>query len=94
VVSVVTLWEVALLHDDGHVRLPVSFSAWCDALEATAGLTVTPLVRGDVEEARALAMLRDPHDRLIAGTAIRLGIPLISADQRLPRSGVRIVWDR
>lgn len=43
---------MALLHDEGRVRLPVSFSAWCDALEATPGLTLTPLVRGNIEEAR------------------------------------------
>ncbi len=83
VVSVVSLWEIALLHDEGAVRLPVGFGLWCDSLESVAGIVVHPLMRGDVEEARSLRALRDPHDRLIAGTALRLGVPLITADRRI-----------
>jgi PIN domain nuclease of toxin-antitoxin system len=93
VVSVVSLWEVALLHDEGKLRLAQGFSAWCDALEAAPGLHVEPLLRADVEQARSLRGLRDPHDRLIAGTAVRLGVPLLTADSRVAASGVRVVWD-
>lgn len=92
-VSVVTLWEVAMLHDEGSIHLPAGFSAWCDALEATRGMRVEPLLRADIEEARSLASLRDPHDRLIAGTALRIGVPLLTADARM-RAEVRLrtVW--
>jgi PIN domain nuclease of toxin-antitoxin system len=41
-----------------------------------------------------LGTLRDPHDRLIAGTALRLSVPLITADQRMGSSAVRVLWDR
>jgi PIN domain nuclease of toxin-antitoxin system len=92
-VSVVSLWEVALLSDAGRLRLARGFAAWCDALEAAPGLRVEPLLRGDVEQARSLRHLRDPHDQLIAGTALRLGIPLLSADSRIAASAVRVVWD-
>jgi PIN domain nuclease of toxin-antitoxin system len=48
---------------------------------------------GDVREARGLAALVDPFDRLIAGTAIRLDLPLITGDERIRTSGlVRTVW--
>jgi PIN domain nuclease of toxin-antitoxin system len=46
-----------------------------------------------VEEARSLGSLRDPHDRLIGGTALRLGAALITADHRLRRErNLRTVW--
>ena len=47
----------------------------------------------DVREARALTALIDPFDRLIAGTAVRLEVPLLTNDERMRRSGlVRTVW--
>lgn len=92
-VSVVSLWEVALLHDEARIRLPAGFPAWCDALTAEAGLVVEPLLLGDVDAARGLPGLRDPHDRLIAGTALRLAAVLLSADGRIADHGrVRVVW--
>ena len=92
-VSVVTLWEVALLYDSGHIALPQGFSAWCDALESQPGFRIEPLLRGDVEEARAMRVLQDPHDRLIAGRAARLGVPLITADARIAEEGrITTVW--
>jgi PIN domain nuclease of toxin-antitoxin system len=92
-VSVVSLWEVAMLCDDGAIRLPAGFSAWCDALEEQVGVRVIPLLREDVEAARAFRDLKDPHDRLIAGTAARLGVPLVTRDQRMTaHRRVRTVW--
>jgi PIN domain nuclease of toxin-antitoxin system len=92
-VSVVSLWEIAILHDEGAIRLPAGFTAWCDGLAAVAGLRIEPLTRGDVEEARSLRALRDPHDRLIAGTALRLAAPLVTADRRLRRhERLQTIW--
>jgi PIN domain nuclease of toxin-antitoxin system len=92
-VSVVTLWEIAILHDEGAIRLPAGFTAWCDALTALAGLRVEPLTRADVDQARSLHGLRDPHDRLIGGTALRLGAALVTADRRMrSERQLRTVW--
>jgi PIN domain nuclease of toxin-antitoxin system len=76
------------------VALPAGFSAWCDGLESVGGFRVEGLTRGDVEAARTLGSLPDPHDRLIAGTAVRLGVPLLTADVRIAASGrVPVLWD-
>ena len=92
-VSAISLWEVALLHDEGHLRLVEGFSAWCDALAALSGIRIEPLLRDDVEQARSLAGLRDPSDRLIAGTSLRLGVPVISKDRRMQTDArLRLVW--
>lgn len=52
VVSVVTLWEIAMLHYEGAIRLTAGFTAWTDALENLQGVTIEPLSRRDVDEAR------------------------------------------
>jgi len=92
-VSSLSLWEVALLHERGQVRLGAGYSAWSEAVAAESGLKVEPLFPADIEQARALAHLLDPFDRLIAGTALRLGVPIIGKDQRMKRGGrVRLVW--
>ena len=94
VVSVISLWEVAQLADAGRVRLAAGYTAWCDQLEELPGIRVEPLLRNDVEMARSLAALADPSDRLIAGTALRLRVPLLSGDRRIAASGrVPVVWD-
>ena len=84
-VSTISLREIALLHDQGRVRLPQGYSAWCDALAAPGGIRIEPLRRDDVEQARLLGVLKDPSDRLIAGTALRIGVPLLSKDERMTR---------
>ena len=62
-------------------------------LEESAGLRILPVDLGVVSEARALPTLRDPFDRLIAGTAAAHGVPLISRDRRVAESGrVVVVW--
>ena len=36
-VSSLSLWEVALLHEKGHVRLAAGYSAWADAIAEASG---------------------------------------------------------
>jgi len=92
-VPVVCLFELALLLERGRVRSRMSFVEWHAMLAREAGLPLEPLTWGDVSEARGLAALGDPFDRLIAGTAVRLDAPLITSDERIRRSGlVPTVW--
>jgi PIN domain nuclease of toxin-antitoxin system len=92
-VSSLSLWEVALLYEQGHVRLAAGYSAWSDAVAGGSGIKVEPLFPADIDQARALPHLLDPFDRLIAGTALRLGVPIIGKDQRMKRGGrVRLIW--
>ena len=92
-VPTVCLFEIGQLEERGRIRLRKPFEQWCDLVEQAPGLAICPLGRAEVSEARALPTLRDPFDRLIAGTAIALGVPLISADARIAGAGrVRTVW--
>jgi PIN domain nuclease of toxin-antitoxin system len=92
-IPAVCLFEVAQLEERGRIKLRLPFEDWCSLLEESAGLRILALDLGVVSEARALPGLRDPFDRLIAGTAVAHGVPLISPDRRVSGSGrLAVVW--
>jgi len=92
-VPTVCLFEVSQLEERGRISLTASFEHWCDLLEETEALLLLPLARDHVSEARSLPILRDPFDRLIAGTAVALGLPLITPDARIAQlKRVAVIW--
>ena len=92
-VPVICFFEVALLWERGRLQSRLSFEDWYRLIAAHPGLPIEGLVWDDIREARGLAGLVDPFDRLIAGTALRLDVPLLTNDERVRDSGlVRTVW--
>ena len=92
-VSVASLHEVAILLERGRLRSLGDWGGWIERVKAAPGLGLEPVTIEDVEHARDFSMLDDPFDRLVAGTARRLSIPLISADERIRGSRlVAVVW--
>src|SRR5438128_4909927 len=86
------VWEIHQLIKIGRVKLPLRFDHWCRDLDTERGFIIEPLTWHDVNEASQLPF-RDPFDCLIAGTALRLGIPLITKDQAIVDSGlVETIW--
>jgi PIN domain nuclease of toxin-antitoxin system len=91
-VPTASLWEVAVLAKADVIELPTRFDRWCRSLGGSAGFALEPLLPEDVNEARHLPF-PDPFDCLIAGTAIRLGVPLLTKDETIADSGlVETVW--
>ncbi len=89
----VCLFELAQLEERGRLKLRLPFEEWCGTLEQSGGLRILALDLGVVAGARALPAPRGPFDRLIAGTAVAHGVPLISPDRRVAGSGrVTVVW--
>jgi PIN domain nuclease of toxin-antitoxin system len=89
----VCFFEIALLMERERVQSTVGFDGWYDLVTGQPGFEVEPLVWEDVREARALAALVDPFDRLIAGTAVRIGASLLTNDERIRSSGlVATIW--
>ena len=88
-VSVMSLFEVGLLMQRGRLRSVLGWQEWTDAVHSALGFTVEPVTIDDVAHARKLVGLVDPFDRLIVGTALRLGASLITADARV--AGARVV---
>ena len=92
-IPIVCFFELAMLLERGRVKSSLSFNDWHDRVTQFPGLPIEPLVWEDIREARGLAALVDPFDRLIAGTAIRLDAPLITGDERIRASRlVRTIW--
>ena len=84
-VSDISLWEVAMLHGLGRIRLTIPLREWLDKAVAA------PLVRRhgiSPAVAAELASLpdsfhRDPADRILVATARVLGATLLTRDRRI-----------
>ena len=91
-VPTIVLWEISLLMDLGRIRLSQTFEHWCRSLDNEAGFNIVSLEWLDIKEARHLPF-SDPADCFIAGTALRLDVPLITRDQKIVESNlVQTVW--
>jgi PIN domain nuclease of toxin-antitoxin system len=92
-ISSLTLYEIAQLAARGRVQVKPSLEAYLreieclfivkpvDAAVAIASSTLPPTYPGD------------PVDRIIGATALVEGIPLVTADERIRRSGcLQTIW--
>ena len=93
-VSLISFIEMVHLVEKG--RLPMAaLERLMTAFEnPLAALRVAPL---DVDVTRFVQqipkdMIPDVPDRLIAATALRLGLPLVTRDQRMRAAGIEIIW--
>jgi PIN domain nuclease of toxin-antitoxin system len=83
-IAAVTLWEIALLAHERKLRLDGAVEPWLHTALARSRVTVAPLDAGVAREAaRLIRVLRDPADCQIAGTALHLGVPLVTRDARI-----------
>ncbi len=91
-IPTVVLWEVTQRIAGGALALPMPFDRWCRAFDSTTGFLIAPLEWQDIDQARTFSF-KDPFDRLIAGTALRLGVPLITKNREICDSGlVETTW--
>lgn len=94
VVSAITLVELVYLAEKG--RLPHEALVRLDGLldDPHSPVAVAPVDRGvaRVVERIARSQVPDMPDRIIAATALHLGLPLVSRDRRIQASGIDVVW--
>lgn len=92
-IAAITLWEIAMLVEKKRITLDRDVLAWLQETIRTTRVTVLPLTPQIAVAATAFPELRDPSDRLIAATALTHGVPLITKDERIQRSGlVATIW--
>jgi PIN domain nuclease of toxin-antitoxin system len=93
-VSAVTAWEIAVLHRRRRIEINRDALLWIRDLETTRNLVVLPITTEiGVRAAELHDVLRDPIDCLIAATALTHGVPLVTKDERIQRSGVvTTIW--
>jgi PIN domain nuclease of toxin-antitoxin system len=89
--SAVSAWEIALLVDTGRIELDIPVEAWVERFVDRPGLEAVPLGHDAASRAYRLHQLeqRDPADRLLIATAIELGCPLVTYDERIARFAER-----
>jgi len=86
-VSAVSVWEIALLVDQGRISLDLAVEAWVERFLARPGMFAVPLTASAAARAYRLHPLEhgDPADRLLIATAIELACPLVTDDERIAR---------
>jgi PIN domain nuclease of toxin-antitoxin system len=95
VVSTISVWEVALKHSLGKLRLDRDVRSWLALAMAYPGVRLEPLDHEDALESTLLPgrIHRDPADRFVVALARRLEAPLVTSDRRLRRSRhVDTIW--
>jgi PIN domain nuclease of toxin-antitoxin system len=97
VIYIPTICLVEIVYLQEKRRISANLKAQLDEALSTgnSGLVLFDLTIGIVE---ALAKIPresvpDLPDRVIAATALHLGLPLISCDRRMPLTGIPLIWD-
>jgi PIN domain nuclease of toxin-antitoxin system len=91
----ISVWEIALLATRGRILDKFDILSWLTDAFAVKGNALLPLT---IEIASTAASLPgtvggDPADRLIVATALHLGAPLVTKDDRIRRAKiVDTIW--
>ena len=84
-VSDISLWEVAMLHSLGRIRLLIPLREWLDKAAAPPLVQrygISPAIAAEVAALPA-SFHRDPADRILVATARVLGVTLLTQDRRI-----------
>jgi PIN domain nuclease of toxin-antitoxin system len=83
--SSVSVWEIAMLVDKGSIELDLPVNEWVERFLDRPGLEAVALDHAAAARAYRLHHLehRDPADRLLIASAIGLGCPLVTHDDRI-----------
>ena len=93
-ISAVSLVEIVYLVERGRIQAN-AFDTFASELDnESPAFIVVPL---DARVATALKrfprnIVPDMPDRIIAATALHLGLPLVSRDRRLQSAGIQTIW--
>jgi PIN domain nuclease of toxin-antitoxin system len=84
-ISDISLWEVATLHELGRIRLRRPLRDWLEQLAALAQVERTGISPAIAAEVAALppTFHRDPADRIIVASARVHGARLLTRDNRI-----------
>lgn len=94
-VSSISAWEIYMLVKKGRLKLNIDPQIWLDKCERLSFLNFIPV---DNTIARISVNLKDyehadPADRIIIATAMFLGAPLVTKDEKIKHfKGITTVW--
>lgn len=92
--SAISILEITCLVEKGRLPSPLLERVYQKLIEPSVALSVIAV---DTGVARAVAGIQraevpDMPDRIIAATALHLGLPLVTRDARIPASAVTTIW--
>lgn len=92
-VSIASVWEIAIKASLGRVELGRSFAEFVANQVENNGFAVLPLTVGHLSKLTELPFHhRDPFDRLLVAQALAEGTPLISSDAAFHSYHVDVLW--
>ena len=84
-ISVISLWEIAKLVENGRLELPTSLEKWFSQALSYPGVQIIELTPEIAAESTRLPgeFHRDPADQIIVATARILKCKLVTSDERI-----------
>jgi predicted nucleic acid-binding protein len=93
-ICAITLVELVYLSEKGRIGAEVLPRVMAKLLEPQTQLIEVPIEREIVEAMKGVPRsdVPDLPDRLIAATAVHLGVPVLSRDKKIRTSEVPTIW--
>ena len=93
-ISGISLWEVATLVNLGRLALPGTFDAWIEVAAHPRTVCILPITAHIAADVARLpdTLHRDPADRVIVSTSRVHGMPLLTKDAAIVKSGLVRLW--
>ncbi|MBX3169328.1 MAG: type II toxin-antitoxin system VapC family toxin [Candidatus Eremiobacteraeota bacterium] len=92
-VSSISIWEIALKHQQGKLKLPLSPQNFAQQLETAARIRILSVDWATWLESVGLEWAhRDPADRCIVALARVQGCALVTSDQQMRRFYPLAIW--
>ncbi len=96
VISSISTWEVALLVDKGRLKLSIDVRDWVRKTESLPFVRFMPV--DNTISLRSVTLPgqfhSDPADRIITATALTMGLPLVTGDDKIINyPHVRTIWE-
>lgn len=96
IISSISVWEIALLIKKGRLKLSIDVNDWVRKSEALPFIRFIPV--DNTIALRSVAMPGifhpDPADRIITATAMTMGLPLVTKDDKiLDYPYIETIWE-
>ncbi|MBC8318212.1 MAG: type II toxin-antitoxin system VapC family toxin [Desulfobulbaceae bacterium] len=95
VISSMSTWEIAMLVQKGRLEFSIDVRDWIRKTEALPFVSFVPVDNTIALRSVNLPGLfhQDPADRIIVATALSLGLPIVTKDEKIQRyEHVKSIW--